>query len=814
MIQLFLSPEMKNKLVFLLVVFSTLNAFSQSFQVCGYVKDKSSGDVLPNAYISVNTGSFVVVANSYGYFSFNVTTTSVKIKITFTGYERLEKVFELKSDTTISCYLSSNNVIAEVNVKGNDTRQIIKEKEVGGIRLTGKEIGKIPSLLGEHDLVKALQLMPGIKMGREGTSGMYVRGGSPGQNLILLDDVPVYNVNHLFGFFSVFTPEAVKSVDIFKGAFPAQYGGRISSVMDIKMREGNLFQSKYDVTIGTLSSKIIAEIPLKKEKASLLFSGRRTYFDVLLSPFNKSVSYDGKTTETNGYYFLDLNTKLFWDIDKWGKVFWSCYAGRDNYYTRTQSDYTQKMYSAISTGRKEDSRYTYNWGNFTTSLRWNKTIGRKLFLNAKFLYSNYSYILDLSSKEEEIYSDTVISESTYQNLSGVKDYGVTADVDFFLSDKQHITLGSRITWHEYIPGKITLKYENSEGSKNTYQQGSVANAIEIDSYIEDKLQLTKHWKMNIGLHHSFFKIDDVVYSSLQPRIRSSFAFGDWALKCSGGYMVQPVHNLINNSTALAVDIWVPSEANIKPSTSLQFDLGVDWVFNLIYSLSVEGYWRNMNNILTYKKGESFINLYENWTDKVISGKGESYGAEILARKNEGKTTGWLGYTWSVSNQQFNLLNNGISFPASFDRRHYFTVSVSHQFSSKIQLSGSWIVASGEPITISTTAYDGDRFYGNSPIEINYLGLFTKRISAPNQIIYYSSLNGQRLPSYHRLDIGVDFKKEKKKGTRIWSFSVYNVYGRNNPSMVSIEENENGELFLKNSSPFRFLPSLSYRFIFK
>jgi len=320
--------------------------------------------------------------------------------------------------------------------------------------------------------------------------------------------------------------------------------------------------------------------------------------------------------------------------------------------------------------------------------------------------------------------------------------------------------------------------------------------------------------MNIGLHHSFFKINDVVYSTLQPRIRSSVVLSDWVLKCSGGYMVQPVHNLINNSTALAVDIWVPSEANIKPSTSLQFDLGIDWVFKKIYTLSIESYWRNMNNILTYKKGESFISLYENWTDKVISGRGESYGIEILARKNEGKTSGWLGYTWSVSNQQFNLLNNGKTFPSSFDRRHYFTASVSHQLTSKIQLSGSWIFASGEPITISSTTYDGDRFYGDEAIEIDYMGIFTKKISAPNQIIYYSSLNSQRLPSYHRLDVGIDFKKEKKKGTRIWSFSVFNTYGRNNPSMVSIEENEKGELFLKNSTPFRFLPSLSCRFIFK
>ncbi|HPS13525.1 MAG TPA: TonB-dependent receptor plug domain-containing protein [Prolixibacteraceae bacterium] len=804
---------MRKILFILLFVPFSLASFSQPFQINGYVKDRSSGDLLPNAYLSVVSEGIVACANNYGYFSFAVRKLPVEIKVSFTGYEQLNLSFNLKKDTTITCLLVSNTILTEVEVRANDPRQVLKE-EVGAVKLSGKELEKIPSLLGEHDLVKALQLMPGIKMGREGTSGMYVRGGTPGQNLILLDDVPVYNVNHLFGFFSVFTPEAVRSVDIYKGAFPARYSGRISSVMDLKMREGNLYHPIYDLTIGTLSSKVVAEIPVVKGKSSLLFSGRRTYFGLLMAPFWSYKSPDGKTTGLDGYYFYDLNAKYFVDLGGAGKLYWSCYTGRDDLHTRSVTKSNESFGGETFRKYKETTKYSFNWGNFTTSLRWNKTIGKKLFLNTTFLFSQYSFISDLRNRTDEKSSDTLTSQTHYQSLSKVRDYGVYADFDYFISSTNHMVFGAKITHHDFIPGSLAITYEDNEGANYSFNQGTNEKALEFNTYVEERLCLFKKWKINAGIHHSLYKVGDTHFSSIQPRIRSALEFDRWALKCSGGYMVQPIHNLVNNTYGLTVDIWVPSEANIRPATSLQFDVGADWFFNKIYTLSADGYWRKMNHILTYQKGETFFRMYEDWTHKVISGSGESYGIELMVRKTEGETTGWAGYTWSVSNQRFRLLNNGNPFPSPYDRRHYFTISVNHRFSEKVQLSGNWIFATGEPITVSTTAYDGDSFYGGNALEVEYMATITKKISSPNQIVYYQSLNQYRLPSYHRLDIGVDLQKKKNKGTRIWSFSVYNVYCRNNPVMVSIEEDENGDLVLKNANPFTFFPSVSYRFIFK
>jgi hypothetical protein len=796
--------------IFLLTLFPIV-LFSQPFQVKGYVKDKSSGDILPNAHVFIDTHEKVIVSNNYGFFSFSSKKERVIIKISYAGYETLENELSLKSDTIIDFLLFSDNLLGEVEIKSSTSDNIIRN-EVGALTLTGRELEKIPSLLGEHDIVKALQLMPGIRMGREGTSGMHVRGGSPGENLILLDDVPVYNVNHLFGFFSVFTPEAVKSVDVYKGSFPARYGGRISSVMDVRMREGNLYKTYADLTVGTISSKIIFETPLKKGKSSLLISGRRTYLDLILAPI-QTISSDKTKKEKYGYSFYDLNAKLFIDIGKAGKLYWSYYSGQDNMYFKTTTDFMKHYIGGESKGQKGTTQNKYNWGNYTTSLRWNKA-WNKLFVNGTLFYTYYSYKVKMSDITEKFSADTVTTTMDYNNISDVKDYGAYFDFDFFISDNNHLTFGTKSTSHNYIPGKAELLITDSESGSFKASNETKANAIEVSSYIEDRISIGKSLKIVAGLHHSYFKTDSKEhYSSFQPRVRASWEFRKWAFKLSGGYMVQPVHNLVNNSTSMAVDIWIPSTGNIKPSSSLQFDAGANWLVSKMYSLSAEIYWRKMNNVLTYKNGESFLSLYENWTQKVISGRGESYGLEILARKSEGRTTGWAGYTWSVSNRQFSELNNGNLFPYQYDRRHFLTIVVNHTFSKKVQLSGSWVYGSGEPLTVSSTTYSGDPFYGNTEIEADF-GLFSKTISSPDKVIYYSGINNYRLPSYHRLDLGIDLKSERRKGTSIWSFSIYNVYGRNNPFMVNIEENKNGDLELKNISLFRFLPSVSYRFIFK
>ena len=803
---------MTNKIsIFIVFVFCSVYCFAQHYSISGYVKDSNSGDLLPNAHIINEKDGEWVIANNYGYFVLKTKNSTVKLKVSFAGYNTFEKTVKINSDTTITCNLTSDNCIQEIIV--NESKSISKN-ENGHVRLTGKEIEQIPSMLGEKDLLKAIQLMPGVKMGREGSSGLYVRGGTPGQNLLLLDGVPVYNANHLFGFFSVFTPEAIKTIDVYKGSFPARYGGRIASVIDVRMREGNLYDTKLDVNIGNLSSRILLETPLIHNKASLLLSVRRTYFDIFLYPFTSRTSLDGKTKNSFSYNFHDLNLKIFWDLNNWGKLYWSNYTGRDIINANIKSDLTQNIIGLGIQGTKEELHNRYHWGNYTSSLRWNKVFSDKLFMNSTLVFSNYSYILDIEDVTY-YYKDLEYNEkSNYNSTSGVRDWGIKIDFDYFISNNNQVSFGVNTLQHTYKPGNIFLKYTHSNGQKFEILKGETIDAFEMNSYFENKLTLFNTLQIFAGIHQSHFQVSDTSFNSFQPRVCVLLNYEEWSFKSSGGYMFQPAHNLVNRSTSLAVDIWVPSNKNVKPSSSLQFDLGFSRSINNIFEISLEGYWRAMNDIITYKKGESFISMYDHWSNKVVIGKGNSYGIEFMFRKHSGKTTGWAGYTWSFSNQQFDDLNNGIPYPSDFDRRHYFTLTLNHKLSKQINLSSNWVMASGEPITFSSTAYDGDMFYGQAPHAVKYLDLFEKEITAPDQIIYFSGVNQYRLPAYHRLDLGIDFIKEKQKGTRTWSISIYNAYAQNNPFMLSVEMNQaNRKLELLNSTPFRILPSISYRYVF-
>lgn len=450
-----------------------------------------------------------------------------------------------------------------------------------------------------------------------------------------------------------------------------------------------------------------------------------------------------------------MNVKLFWDLHHWGKLYFSNYIGRDNFNTNEKYESVESLMGIGMVGLIEDSKYTYNWGNITSSLRWNKAVRNKLFMNATLLYSNYSFENEMQVNTTKFEHDTTNTAYSYLNKSGVSDYGFFSDFDYYLSASHRFSFGTRLTSHHFLQRKMNYEYENSDGNIFEISEMSDTIAVEINSYLEDNVTLFDRWKINAGLHHSYFDMGDKVYSAFQPRISSSLQYKHWALKNSVGYMVQPIHNLVNNSNILKVDIWVPSEAKVKPSSSLQFDLGASWFFNDSYSLNIEGYWRKMRNIITYKSGESFLSLNGHWYDKVISGQGESYGIELLARKNEGKTTGWIAYTWSVCDQQFDKLNYGNPFPFAYDRRHYLTLSLNHQFSKGVQLSANWIFATGEPITLSTTAYNGDSYNGYGPLEYDYLGIITKNVYSPSQVVYLSSINNYRLPNYHRLDVGVD-----------------------------------------------------------
>ncbi|VAW12845.1 TonB-dependent receptor [hydrothermal vent metagenome] len=814
--------KMKNLFTILFLILIGLNANSQQSYVSGFVRDKTTGEALINAHIYDQLHKKGVITNAYGYFSYPAPKGSMlQITISFIGYERWIHSFQINSDTSMIVELQPGNKLQEVEVKASWNKKSAFEPS-GKINFTGKQLEKVPGLLGEKDIIKTLQLMPGIQMGKEGSSRLYVRGGSPGQNLFLIDGVPVYNVNHLFGFFSVFTPGAVKSVEVYKGGFPARYGGRLSSIIDVRMKEGNLFEKKLDISIGTISSKITYESPIKKGKSSFIIATRRTYADAIFTPL-MAIPYEGvnsKTTTWGGYYFYDLNAKLNFILSEKDRLYLSIYTGKDNLYMK-EKEASLKSHSGIgsSVGQSENkSKYRNSWGNITTSARWNRIINQKLFANTTLSFSTYNYeTLFQSRYSEELPRDNTINESTsYINYSGIKDIGLAIDFDYYALSWLHIKYGIKGSGHRYTPGKLDFKYESVPDQENDFTfnlHNTVEKIFELNGYIENHVSVSDLISVNLGVHALSFNSRGFNYLSIQPRILTNFQItNNFSLNAAMSKMCQPIHLLVNNGNTFPVDIWVPAVKELKPSTSDQVEIGVNYS-NKTYELSVAMYWKKMDGIINYKNGESFFSLDEKWVDKLTQGEGSSYGAEILARKNEGKLTGWIGYTLSWAYSKFPDLNNGEAFPFIYDSRHQLSLVAMYKLNPKIELSASWVYNTGVPITISGTAYNGEDIYISSPIYGALEDFFNQKIYSPQSIAYYSGINQVRLPDYHRLDIGVDFIKQKKKGERIWSISVYNAYLRNNPFVLFTQVNTNGQVSVKNFSLFSFMPSISYRFKF-
>ncbi len=815
-------------ILLLFPVLTCLFSPAQKIQVSGFVKDKASGEGLVNAHVIEENSHKGTITNPYGFFSTTVNGPVVYIRVSYVGYKSRALRLECTKDTTVTIYLESGNVVEEVKVSARSNEIHSLTRTTGNVFFTGKELESIPGLFGERDILKSLQLMPGIQQGREGTSGVFVRGGDPGQNLILLDGVPVYNVNHLWGIFSVFTPEAVKSVDVYKGGFPARYGGRLSSVIDIRLKEGNLNDTKTDITIGTVAAKFLMEGPLKKGKSSYLLSARRTYADLLYTPINRLFVYEdmGTTVKTwNGYYFYDLNAKANFVITGTDRLYISAYLGSDKLYTKEKTERTEKV-SSGGGSYQENIKYTSDfknrWGNFTSSIRWNKIINPKFFVNTTFTWSAYNYHFgtDYTSDEKSVY-DTAYHTSGNWNSSGVENLGAAFDFDYYSSPDYSLKFGAKALLNYYLPGKHQSNFRSSDAKE--IQQvlfGHKINTDEFSVYAENHLRINNRISVNMGFNGLFYTSKGFNGLFIQPRLLGNLEFSDrLSLKAGYSKMAQPLHLLVNNSATYPVDIWVPAVKAFRPSVSHQVELGAYYSFARSWEMSSELYWKTMNGVLNYRNGESFFHLSDNWEKKVTSGKGLGYGLEVLLKKSTGKSTGWIGYNLSWAFRQFEELNHGKAFPFRYDTRHRLNVVLSHQLKENIDISVSWVLATGSPVTLSETVFEGEDSYKNiklaSTLE-DYLGVYNPT-RGQGKAIYYSGINNYRLPAYHRLDAGINFKKKKKYGERIWNISVYNVYNRNNPFFITYKVHdeafhtpERGVGEYKNFSFFGILPSVSYR----
>ncbi|MDA3779668.1 MAG: carboxypeptidase-like regulatory domain-containing protein [Bacteroidales bacterium] len=803
---------MRKAILVLLLNIIVFNSFAQKYTISGFISDSETGEQLIGSSIyNLKNLTSGTITNAYGFYSLTLEKSNIQIIISFIGYKAQSYNLNLAKDTVINFQLSPNIELEEVVVTGKINN--VETTQMSFVDVPIKTIKAMPVLLGEVDVLKTIQMLPGVQSGTEGTSGIYVRGGGPDQNLILLDGVPVYNVNHLFGFFSVFNADAINDVTLIKGGFPARYGGRLSSVLDIRMKEGNMKEIKGEASIGLISSKFTIEGPLKKDTTAFIFSLRRTYIDILAAPVMALVSSADNEFDkfSTGYFFHDINAKINHKFSNRDRIYFSVYGGKDKAYSKIEEegqDYSNKL------------DFDLHWGNLTTALRWNHIFSSQLFGNTTLTYSRYHFVTE--TKDEYSYSYNGESKNDkfeISYLSGIYDIAGKIDFDYLPSPNHKIKFGVSGIYHTFEPGVTALRFsdeyieENIDttfGSKNLYSQEYVA-------YVEDEIKIGSKLKVNFGGHFSGYNVRDTFFYSFQPRISARFLISrNWSIKAAYSKMQQNLHFLTNNTIGLPTDLWLPATDKITPQLSTQYAVGTNISINNQIDISVEGFYKEMDNIIEYKEGASFFGdsddgslIGQNWENKVEIGEGQAYGCEILLKKDLGKLSGWLGYTLSWTNRQFDNISFGEVFPYRYDRRHDISLVVTYKFNDRIDAGLTWVYGTGNAVTLAQERY----------VPVSEIDNLSSDYTTFSTIDNYGKRNNFRMPAYHRLDLGVNFSKEKKRGVRTWSISVYNAYNRKNPFFVRFE----GESLydysgasnrkLMQYSLFPIIPSISYKFSF-
>jgi hypothetical protein len=765
---------------------------TEKFTLNGYVRDSLSGESIIGATITVNGRSIGVASNQYGFFSLTLEKGKYEIFASHVSYQSKSITVELDKNVQFNFELVPKPASLEEVVVYTRRRDVnVKNAQMGKIDLSIGQIKNIPAFMGEVDILKAIQLLPGVGNAGEGNAGFYVRGGGPDQNLIMLDDAVVYNTGHLFGFFSIFNPDAIKNTSLIKGGMPAQYGGRISSVLDITMKDGNMNKMQVDGGIGLIASRLSIQGPIKKDKASFIVSARRTYIDVLTKPFiKKSSAYYG-----SGYYFYDLNAKMNYRFSEKDRLYLSGYFGRDVF------DFNNA---------KRSFRSNIPWGNSTATLRWNHVFNRKLFANTTLVYNDYHFRF---AAEQDNFNIAL--------ASGIKDGNAKIDFDYYPLPQHKIKFGGLYTYHKFIPNIVSGNQDSTVFKPNNE---GIKYGNETALYAQDDWDWTDKIKINYGLRWSAFtqvgpykkfvrdangnKLDSTEYKSfqpvksyggLEPRITLRYALNDaTSLKLAVSRNYQYIHLVSNSANTLPTDLWVPSTYIVKPQISWQYSAGLfKNLHDNVYETSLELYYKDMQNQVEYREGYT-PSLKDPETDFVF-GKGWSYGSELFINKKTGKLTGWIGYTLSWTWRKFAALNDGKKFPAKYDRRHDLSVVTNYDLNKKWKFGAVFIYSTGNAITLP------ERFYF-----IN--GELTQE---------FSRINQYRMPSYHRLDLAATYTPAHRKNKKInssWVFSIYNVYSRQNPYFIYFDQTgslANGDLHVqaKQVSLFPILPSVTWNFSF-
>lgn len=799
---------MKHIFILLGFIFLSMSLLAQKSTLSGYLKDAQTGEALIGANIFVEELKQGVATNVYGFYSLTVPQGKYNVKLSYLGYQDKFQAVDLTNDAKLTIELLPTGVVMrEFKVEAERGNENTQGTQMGKIDMEVEKIKTLPAFMGEVDVLKTIQLLPGVQSSGEGNTGFYVRGGGPDQNLILLDEAVVYNASHLFGFFSVFNADAVKNISLTKGGMPANYGGRLSSVLDITMKDGNYKEFKADGGIGLIASRLTLQGPIQKNKSSFIISGRRTYIDVLTKPFiNEESNFSGSS-----YYFYDLNAKLNYVISDKDKLFLSGYFGKDVFtFNNSDNDFSLRI----------------PWGNATASLRWNHLFSDKLFVNTTAIYSSYNFSF-LGEADE----------FNFGLYSGIQDWNLKADFSYYPSIKHTIKFGFDYKYHTFIPTNV-----NAQSGETEFDFGDEVKlfANEAALYVLDDFDVTELLKVNVGFRLSAFQhigpftryikddngntIDTKEYKRFEatksyvrpePRLSARYTLSESSsVKMGITHNYQYMHLASIAANSLPTDLWIPTTDIVKPQVGTQYSAGYFKNFKEnTYETSVEVYYKDLRNLVEYKEGaEPSDGLNDNVDNQLTFGNGFSYGVELFFKKALGDLSGWVGYTWSNTQRKFEELNNGEQFPAKFDRRHDLSVALNYKLNDRWTFGGVFVYATGSSITLPYSKYFVDG----------------------NLLVDYGPRNSYRMIPYHRADISATWYSKKtkqitdvetgelvtvpKRFTHNWNFSIYNLYNRRNPYFIYFDSEGDftqGTLDVGafQVSLFPILPSVTWNFSF-
>ena len=817
-------PGFENRMRRLTILLAAaLAAFSAAAQprgtatVSGYITDRNSGETLIGAGVLVEettrktpTGA---VTNAYGYYTLTIPRGKVILQYSYVGYESVGMELDLQRDTTVNIVLNPSAQIKEATVVAQKDAGI-QSTYLGAIDIPLVHIQRTPVVFGEADVLKAIQLMPGVQGGNEGFTGLYVRGGGPDENLILLDGVPIYNVDHMLGILSVFQTEAVKKVTLYKGSFPARYGGRVSSIVDIRTNDGNMKETHGSIGLGALTEKFHLEGPIIKDKLSYSLSARglhTVFFDPIIRYAGKKFTDEGEEIYAN-YFFYDLNGKITWRLSDSDRFFLASYNGRDQMNVKYEDD---GSYYGETEGFNR-TKMGLGWGNNVVSLRWNHVFSSQLFANTTVAYNRYrmSMYSGMWSQGTNYDGTRYRYDFDIDYLSGIRDWSGKVDFDYVPSPRHLVKFGAEYLHHTFLPQTLTAVTYSEEGNdknntNDTYGNTTPYKGHDMSLYVEDDFSVTDRLTFNPGLHFSLFNTDGKSYWSLQPRVSAKYAWdGGWSLKAGYARMAQYVHLLSSAQISLPVDLWVPITKDIKPVTSDQFSTGIYYDGIKGWEFSVEGYYKSMHNILEYKDGTVMIATNTGWETKVEMGEGRAMGLEFFVQKTAGPLTGWIAYTLAKSDRQFpnGSINLGERFPYKYDRRHNFNINANWQVTPRIDLSATFVFATG----------------GTTTLPVRKTAILSPGDYWVQSADYVEHRNNYRLPASHHLNVGANFHRKKRHGERIWTLGVYNVYNQMNPNLVLVhyetkrktpESEPVTSLVMEKVTILPIIPSVSYTYLF-